>query len=150
VREPVREPTSPPPPRPASVVPTAVAEEAKPAVARPVEPPPRLRSEEERVREAVASYVQAQNSLDVGLYARVYPSLVGERRRMVEEAFGNLKSQTLELEIGKVSVEGSHATVTGYERRLAVPKIGGEQRDARERTIRLEKRGEAWVITELR
>ena len=149
-REPVREATSPPPPRPASAAPTAVAEEAKPAVARPVEPPPRLRSEEERVREAVASYVQAQNSLDVGLYARVYPSLVGERRRLVEEAFSNLKSQTLELEIGKVSVEGSHATVSGYERRLAVPKIGGEQRDARERTIRLEKRGEAWVITELR
>jgi hypothetical protein len=98
----------------------------------------------------VGLYVQAQNALDVGLYARVYPSLAGDRRRMVEDAFGSLKSQTLELEIRKVTVDGSQATVAGYERRLAVPRVGGEQRDARERVIRLEKRGDGWVITELR
>lgn len=149
---PVREPTSVPPPvRPAAVaVPTAVPDEPKPAPVKPAEAAARVRSEEDRVREAVALYVQAQNALDVGLYARVYPSLAGERRRMVENAFGSLKSQTLELDIRKVTVDGSHATVSGYERRLAVPRVGGEQRDARERVIRLEKRGDGWVITELR
>ncbi len=151
---PVREPTvaaAPPPAKPAAaVVPTAVPEEPKPAPVKPAETAARVRSEEDRVRDAVALYVQAQNSLDVALYARVYPSLAGARRRMVEEAFGNLKSQTLELEIRKVSVDGSHATVSGFERRLAVPRVGGEQRDARERDIRLEKRGDGWVITELR
>jgi hypothetical protein len=127
-----------------------VPDEPKPAPVKPAEAAARVRSEEDRVREAVALYVQAQNALDVGLYARVYPSLAGERRRMVENAFGSLKSQTLELEIRKVTVDGSHATVSGYERRLAVPRVGGEQRDARERVIRLEKRGDGWVITELR
>jgi serine/threonine protein kinase len=148
---PVREPTAAPPPaRPAAVVPTAVLEEPNPAPVRPAEPAARVRSEEDRVREAVALYVQAQNALDVGLYARVYPALAGERRRLIEEAFANLKSQTLELDIRKVSLDGSRATVSGYERRIAVARVGGEQRDARERTIRLEKRGDAWVITELR
>ncbi len=151
---PVREPTvgpAPPPAKPAAVVvPTAVPEEPKPAPVRPAETAARVRSEEDRIRDAVALYVQAQNSLDVALYARVYPSLAGSRRRMVEEAFRDLKSQTLELDVRKVSVDGSHATVTGFERRLAVPRVGGEQRDARERVIRLEKRGDGWVITELR
>jgi eukaryotic-like serine/threonine-protein kinase len=149
---PAREPTSPPAtPRPTPVVARAAAtEEPRPVPTRPTEPPVRARSEEDRVRDAVALYVQAQNALDVGLYARVYPSLAGERRRMVENAFGSLRSQTLELEIQKVSVDGSRATVSGYERRLAVPRVGGEQRDARERVIQLEKRGDGWVITELR
>jgi eukaryotic-like serine/threonine-protein kinase len=149
---PAREPTAvPPPTRPAAVaVPTRVPEEPKPAPVKPAEAPVRVRSEEDRVRDAVALYVQAQNALDVALYARIYPSLAGERRRMVENAFGSLKSQTLELDIRKVTVDGSHATVSGYERRAAVPRVGGEQRDARERVIRLEKRGDGWVITELR
>ena len=149
---PVREPTAAPPPvRPAAAaVPTAVLEQPKAAPVRPPDPAARTRSEEDRVREAVALYVQAQNALDVGLYARVYPALSGERRRQVEEAFGNLKSQTLELDIRKVSLDGSRATVSGYERRIAVARVGGEQRDARERLIRLEKRGDGWVITELR
>jgi serine/threonine protein kinase len=149
---PVREPTAAPEPvRPAPIaIPTTAPEEPKPAPVKPADAGARVRSEEDRVREAVALYVQAQNSLDVGLYARTYPALSGERRRMVEQAFSNLKSQTLELDIRKVAVEGSHATVSGYERRLAVPRVGGEQRDARERVIRLEKRGDGWVITELR
>jgi serine/threonine-protein kinase len=146
---PVREPTVPPAAaRPApSVAPTAAAEEPRPAPVKAAEPA--RRSEEEKVRDAVTLYVQAQNALDVALYARVYPELAGERRRMVEVAFGSLKSQTLELNIRKVTVEGSHATVSGYERRLAVPRVGAEQRDARERVLHLEKRGESWVITSL-
>jgi serine/threonine protein kinase len=146
---PVREPTVPPAAvRPAPIAaPTAAAEEPRPSPVKAAEPA--RRSEEEKVRDAVALYVQAQNALDVALYARVYPELAGERRRMVEAAFGSLKSQTLELNIRKVTIEGSHATVSGFERRLAVPRIGAEQRDARERVLHLEKRGEAWVITSL-
>jgi eukaryotic-like serine/threonine-protein kinase len=145
---PTREP-APEPTRPAPTAAAVVPPEPRPAPARPAEPP-KGRSEEEKVRDAVARYVEAQNSLDVSLYARIYPALAGERRRMVEQAFANLKSQTLELEIQRVEVTGSRATVTGFERRLAIPRVGSEQRDARARTIQLEKRGDTWVITELR
>jgi len=146
---PVREPTVPPAAVHAApiIAPTIAAEEPRPAPVKAAEPA--RRSEEEKVRDAVALYVQAQNALDVALYARVYPELAGERRRMVEAAFGSLKSQTLELNIRKVTVEGSQATVSGYERRLAVPRVGAEQHDARERVLHMEKRGESWVITSL-
>ncbi|HEU5251420.1 MAG TPA: protein kinase [Thermoanaerobaculia bacterium] len=151
-REPApSEPVKPAPSEPVKPAPTAapVVVEPRPVPVKPSEVQ-KVRSEEEKVRDAIAQYVEAQNSLDVGLYARIYPALSGERRRMVEQAFGNLKSQTLELDIQRISVSGSHAEIVGFERRLAVPRIGSEQRDARERTIRLEKRGDAWVITELR
>jgi serine/threonine protein kinase len=145
---PTREPAPPEPIKPAPAV-APVVVEPRPAPVKPSEAP-KIRSEEEVVREAVTQYVDAQNSLDVGLYARIYPGLSGERRRMVEQAFSNLKSQTLELDIQRVEVNGSRATVVGFERRLAVPRVGSEQRDARERVIHLEKRGDGWVITELR
>jgi serine/threonine-protein kinase len=143
-------PTREPVPEPARPVPTAAIAppEPRPAPVKPTEP--KTRSEEERVRESVALYVEAQNSLDVGLYARAYPGLAGTRRRMVEEAFANLKSQTLELDIQRIEITGSRAQVVGYERRLAVPRVGSEQRDARQRIIHLERRGDGWVITELR
>ena len=145
-------PTRAPAPEPTRPVPTAVVVAAEPPprpTPRPTEPP-RGRSEEDRVRDAIAQYVEAQNSLDVAMYARIYPSLSGERRRTVESAFANLRSQSLELDVQRIEVTGSRARVTGYERRLAVPRVGSEQRDARERTIELEKRGDSWVITSLR
>lgn len=145
---PTREPAPPEPVKPAPAA-APVVIEPRPAPVKPSEAP-KVRSEEEKVREAVAQYVEAQNSLDVGLYARIYPALSGERRRMVEQAFSNLKSQTLELDIQRVEVNGSRAAVVGFERRLAVPRVGSEQRDARERAIHLEKRGDVWVITELK
>ena len=129
--------------------PTVQPEEARPAPVRPPEPAVRTRSEEEKVRDALSQYVEAQNALDVGLYARVYPALTGERRRLVENAFASLKSQTLELDVQRISISGSRAEVSAYERRVAVPRVGGEQRDARERRFVLEKRGESWVITGL-
>ena len=149
--DPVPQPTAAPPrPTPVPVPqPTAEPREVRAAPVRPQEPAIRSKSEEEKVRDAVALYVEAQNSLDVALYARVYPALAGERRRMVENAFADLKSQSLELDIQKVSISGSHAEVIGYERRVATPRVGGEQRDARARRISLEKRGDAWVITGL-
>jgi hypothetical protein len=145
-------PTRPPAPEPTRLPPTpaAVLAESRPAASRPTDAPRGGRSEEDRVRDALGLYVEAQNSLDVGLYARIYPSLTGERRRMVEQAFENLRSQTLELDVQRVEVNGTRATVSAFERRLAVPRVGSEQRDARQRTISLEKRGDAWVITELR
>jgi hypothetical protein len=125
-------PTEPPRPTPRP------AETARPAL-----------TEEDRVRETIRRYVTAQNTLDVDLYASVYPALQGERRAMVASAFSNLRSQTLEFDIQRIEVNGPQATVRGFERRLAVPRIGSEQRDSRERILRLEKRGEGWVITSL-
>ena len=142
------EPTPRPEPTRPILLPTAAPDPTRPP------PPPTERvaatqSEEPRIRETIGRYLQAQNTLDVDLYARVYPSLSGERRQAVETAFRNLRSQQLEGEIRQIRINGSSAEVRLFESRVAIPRAGSEQRDSRERTIRLEKRGEAWVITSL-
>ncbi|HEX9304393.1 MAG TPA: serine/threonine-protein kinase [Thermoanaerobaculia bacterium] len=136
------------PPRPIPSVVPAVPE-PKPPPAKPLESPARARSEEDRVREAVALYVQAQNTLDIALYARVYPSL---GRPRIQKAFESLRSQTLQLEIDRIDVEpeGRRAEVSGHERRLAIPRVGSEQSHSGPVRILLEKIGGAWVIVGLR
>jgi hypothetical protein len=139
------EPTPRPEPTRPVLLPTAVPEPTR-------LPTPRVsasQSEELKVRETINRYIQAQNTLDVDLYARVYPALAGERRQAVESAFRNLRSQQLDGEIRQVRINGSAAEVRLFESRVAVPRAGSEQRDSRERTIRLEKRGDVWVITSL-
>ncbi len=39
--------------------------------------------------------------------------------------------------------------VRAYQRLVAVPRVGGEQHDERERVFTLEKRGDSWVIVSL-
>lgn len=139
------EPTPVPEPTRPILLPTAVPEPTRP-------PTPRVsasQTEELKVRETINRYIQAQNTLDVDLYALVYPALAGERRQAVESAFRNLRSQQLEGEIRQVRISGSTAEVRLFESRVAVPRAGSEQRDSRERTIHLAKRGDAWVITSL-
>ena len=148
---PVREPPVPTAaPRPAPMTaPTAAVVEPKPAAVKAAEQPARTRSEEEKVRDAVALYVQAQNTLDVALYARVYPSL---DRPRVQRAFESLRSQTLQLDVDRIDIgsDGRRAEVSGHEKRLAIPRIGSEQSHSGVVRIQLEKTGGAWVIVGLR
>jgi serine/threonine-protein kinase len=138
--EPTRAPTSPP-------IPSPVPPTARPAaVALPTQPPAPVVSDEQKIRETLDVYRQAQNTLDAALYARVYPSLSGASRQRIEEAFRNLRSQTLEIDIQAIEITGSTARARIFERRTAVPRIGSEQRDQRSRTVVLEKRGESWLI----
>ncbi len=134
----------------AALPPTAVAAPPR-TVAAP--PPPAAASrggvtEEDRIREALGQYEKAQSTLDADLYARVYPSVDKSR---VRAAFGQLRSQTLELEIQKIELApgGRTAVVHAQEKRAAVPQVGTEQHAVNNRVITLEKRGEAWVITKL-
>jgi hypothetical protein len=137
------------PSRPTAAAPTAapLAVELPRAVPPAPEAPRRSSpADADRIRETVSRYVKAQSTLDPDLYAQVYPSI---DRSRIRTAFEELRSQTLEFEIRSVEVSGSTAVVRGYEKRLIVPRIGSEQRVNAERTIRLEKRGDAWVITRL-
>lgn len=143
------EPTPRPEPTRPILLPTAVPEPTRPPPAPPTARVSASQSEELKIRETINRYIQAQNTLDVDLYARVYPALAGERRQAVESAFRNLRSQQLEGEIRQIRINGSAAEVRLFESRVAVPRAGSEQRDSRERTIHLEKRGDAWVITSL-
>lgn len=136
----------------AIAVPTAAAPPVRvPTAAPPPAEAPRggeRVTEEDRIRETIRRYEKAQSTLDADLYARVYPSVDKAR---VREAFGQLRSQTLEFEIQKIELSpgGTTAVVRGLEKRTAVPQAGIEQRAANARLITLEKHGDTWVIVKL-
>ena len=143
--------------RPSPVVAAAAPPTAVPAPVRvPTAAPPPAEAprggervtEEDRIRETIRRYEKAQSTLDADLYARVYPSIDKAR---VRDAFNQLRSQTLELEIQKIELSpgGTTAIVRGLEKRTAVPQAGIEQRAANPRVITLEKNGDTWVIIRL-
>jgi eukaryotic-like serine/threonine-protein kinase len=147
-------PTSAPAPTPhlettrvASLAPT-VAEAARPPASPPTESV-RQATDQEKIREVLRLYEHAQDTLDIDLYARVYPALVGDKRLSVERAWQGLAKQQVELEVRQIEVKNSHAIVRAFQRLSATPRIGSEQHDARERTFDLDKRGDSWVIVRL-
>jgi len=133
---PVVPPTSvPPTPRPTET-----------AAPRPTVEKPKAPTEDERVRAAVDRYAAAQSQLDVDQYIKVFPSLAAQRSRL-EEAFRSYRSQSLEVDVKKVELDGDKATVRAVETRTFVPKVGSEGRDTRPVVLRLQLVAGEWVIT---
>ncbi len=132
-----------------SPVPAVPTEPARAAIAAPPPSPRPAPTESDRLREAVRLYETAQNTLNPDLYVRIFP---GVDRSRVQEAFGNFRSQAVEFEIRRIEIDprGGSADVYGFESRLAVPKVGNEQRVNSDRVLHFEKRGDAWVITAIR
>ncbi len=139
----------PQPALPAVKVPSAPAEPTRVPSSPSAEVARAAPSDQEKIRQVLQEYERAQNTLDLNLYARVYPALAGEARRSIENAWQGLKSQQLELEIRQIELKNSHAVVRAYQRLVAVPRVGAEQHDERERVFTLEKRGDSWVIVSL-
>ncbi|HEY3204245.1 MAG TPA: protein kinase [Thermoanaerobaculia bacterium] len=145
-------PTPRPEPARAAAVPAqAPSPESQtlPAAATAAAPPVRPASDQEKIRETVHRYEQAQSSLDADLYSRIFPS--ADRGR-IQQAFESFRSQSVQFEVRRIQIDpgGTRAEVYGYEKRAAVPRAGSEQRMDSERVMRLEKRGEGWVITSLK
>jgi hypothetical protein len=139
-------PTTRPEPTRAPPVAVLTAEPLKPPpTVPPAEPARPAATEQERIREAIRRYEKALSTLDADLYASVYPSV---DRDKIHANFQSLRSQTLEFTIQKIEIApgGASASVRGYEKRTAAPRIGSEQRINGERVIHLEKRGDSWVI----
>ncbi|HSS45118.1 MAG TPA: nuclear transport factor 2 family protein, partial [Thermoanaerobaculia bacterium] len=137
------------PPRPQPTVPVIAVPSVPPEPTSVPTAPPTVPSDQEKIRQVLREYERAQNTLDINLFARVYPALAGDARRSLENAWQGLKSQQLELEIRQIELNNSHAVVRAYQRLVAVPRVGSEQRDERARVFTLEKRGDSWVIVSL-
>jgi serine/threonine-protein kinase len=134
----------------ATAAPAVIA--PSPEVVRPTAPAEvagGVASDTERIRGVLTDYERAQDTLDVDLYARVYPSLAGAQRQSLERAWQGLAKQQVDLEIRQIEVKNSRAVVRAFQRLVATPRIGSELRDARERVFRLERRGDSWVIVGL-
>ena len=133
------------PARPAAL-PTAAPATVPVPAAVPSVPP--AASETDRIRETIRGYEKAQSTLDAALYARIFPSVDRDR---IGRAFESLASQTVQFEVRKIQIDpsGTQARVDGYEKRIAVPRAGTEQRVNADRVLYLEKRPEGWVIVRL-
>jgi len=132
-----------PPTNPPSPPVEAPAERAVPAESRPT-----AASDADRVRDAIRRWERAQNTLDAEAYTRVFPR--ADRAR-IQAAFDGFRSQTVTFEQIRVDVApgASRATVRLFEKRVAVPRVGAEQRAEGNRTVSLRKDGDTWVITEV-
>lgn len=139
-------PPAPAPPEPPVQVAVVPAPTFALPPARPSAPPRPAATDQDRIRETVQTYERAQNTLDADLYARVFPSV---DRSRIARAFESFRSQSVEFEIKRIEIEpgATEAVVRGYEKRIAVPRAGTEQRIDADRVLRLQKRGDAWVIT---
>jgi serine/threonine-protein kinase len=144
-------PTAPPATHPVEAPRVAVPPTEPPRSAA-ITPIPTARpapTEQDRIREVVHRYESAQNTLDAGLYAIVFPTV---DRSRIESAFRDFVRQSVEFEIRSIEIDpkGTSAEVRGYEKRIAVPRAGSEQRIEGARTLQMEKRGDTWVITSIR
>ncbi|MEP6802646.1 MAG: hypothetical protein ABJC07_11940, partial [Acidobacteriota bacterium] len=112
------------------------------------DPKPAGAYDADRIRDVISRYERAQNTLDADLYARVYPRV---NRARVQSAFDEFRSQTVSIDQIRVDVApgATRATVRFHERRVAVPRVGSEQRMDANRTLSLQKEHDTWVIIAL-
>jgi hypothetical protein len=102
---------------------------------------------EDEIRGAITAYIAAQEALDADRYVRIFPSADKSR---VTSAFKSFRSQDLDVDIDRIDVNGTRATVRAQETRIAVPRAGSVQRVSAERSFTLERRGGGWVIVAIR
>ncbi len=110
-------------------------------------PPAKSSSDEERIRQVITRFIEAQESLNADLYIQVFPTA---SRARVATSFAQLRGQKLVLEITSIQVTGDRATVRASESRTIFPKVGTDQHFNRATTIALDKTGDTWVISRLK
>jgi hypothetical protein len=140
--------TSPPAAIPTALPPPTAAPTAVP---RPTQAPAAVEApatDADRIRDAIRRWERAQNTLDADAYTRAFPRVDKSR---IQAAFDGLRSQTVSYDLIRVDVTpgASKATVHLFERRVAVPRVGNEQRAEGNRTVTLQKAGDGWVIAEV-
>ena len=130
-------PTAPPEPAPPAERERATAPAEPRGAAQP--------TDADRIRDVLRRWERAQNSLDADAYARVFP---GVDRSRVQAAFAGFQSQTVTFDQIRVDVApgANRATARLHEKRVAVPRVGAEQRAEGNRTVQLRKDGDTWVI----
>ena len=106
-------------PAPAHTEPTVAVAAVPDKPAAPPPPPSHpAPTEQDRIRETVALYEKAQNTLDADLYARVYPAV---DRSRIEAAFRSFASQSVVFEIRRIQLEPERRRPMSSDSRSASP-----------------------------
>jgi hypothetical protein len=123
--------------------PVAVARPA-PTPAPPVLPPP---SPEEQIRQVLKQYATAYEQMNVDAILELHPTL---SRSQLEGAFAQYRAYAMNIGNVMVLTSGNMATVTCTIVTNIRPRVGDAQSFRRATTLRLEKRGESWIIFDRR
>ena len=132
-------PSVPPPLTPRGAPADAPAPAAAPAV----------ESDDAAIRRTIATYQAAVEKKDIALFRSVRPGLSAAEEARLRDSFRQIESQQVSITIEEIRVEGRTATAR-LSRQDTVVTAGRRQTQSSRQTLRLEKAGTAWIITELR
>ncbi|MDX2194071.1 MAG: hypothetical protein NW201_11990 [Gemmatimonadales bacterium] len=128
-------------PRPAAI------ESTPPAAPRPA-PPVERESDEAGVRRALRVYEQAIENKDLALFRTVRPDLSQDEEKRLRASFQQVERQHVELRVEGVTVTGDRADVR-VSREDTIQSGGRAQTSRSTQTIRMARRGDAWIIVSL-
>ena len=131
-----------PPPLPPPIVPRVAPADA-PA------PAPAVETDDAAIRRTIATYQAAVEKKDLALFRSVRPGLSASEEARLRDSFRQIESQQVSITIEEIRVEGRTATAR-LSRQDTVVTGGRRQTQSSRQTLRLEKTGTAWIITELR
>ena len=121
---------------------------AVPGAHAPPAPPPARESDDAAIRRVIATYERAIETKDLALFRTVRPSLSADEERRLRASFEQVDEQRIEIRIESIAVTGDTA-VARLVRQDTVGRSGRSQTTQSTQTLRLARRGAAWVIVEL-
>ena len=101
------------------------------------------------IRRTIATYQAAIEKKDIALYRSVRPGLSAAEEARLRDSFRQVDAQQVAITIEDIHVDGRAATVR-VSRQDTVVNAGRRQTQSSRQTLRLEKTGTSWIITELR
>jgi ketosteroid isomerase-like protein len=120
---------------------------AAPPQAAPSRPPVQTPNDESLIRSTLQAYVQAYTNLDVNAVKRTYPAVDAAA---LSQAFDQMRSQRIDIEVAQVTASGNTATARCQVRQHFEPKAGRVNDSVVTATFSLQKTPAGWVILQRR
>lgn len=103
------------------------------------------------VQAALQKYEAALEARDLEAFARLWVSLQPSERSKYERALADIRSQSIEIGVPSIRIDGSRATVEFQEIRRIQPREGKEIAADRKRAMTLRRMGSGeWLIESMR
>ncbi len=110
------------------------------------QPRPPAADPRNEIRATLDTYKRAIENKDVGLFQQVRPNLSDAELRRVRASFEQSKSQTVDLKIDSIEVNGDEAQAKGRRLDVFVPKEGRPVQNEAPFVFKLKKTASGWVI----
>jgi hypothetical protein len=112
-----------------------------PALPRPTPADPRT-----EIRAVLDAYKKAIEGKDLSLFQQVRPNLSDAELGRVRASFEQSKSQTVDLKIESIEVNGDEAQAKGRRMDVFAPREGREVRNEAPFVFKLKRTANGWVI----